>query len=357
MDRSEPKRRLPGYIATGLCILIASWWTAWGVEEMFFEGWYRPFEWLLFLLPGGVCLVLTLVALTWPRLGGWLLILIGAGLFVLWMWRYQVRLGVTFSVGELLTLFAISGGLALVGVLFLFEGRRRRSATTPLDSRWWRRNLRYLLAIGIPVLLGAGLSIEPAIRVSGRVDDGDRGERTIQGNGITLTWAPAGPGWGNEPPVANWNQIALYGVPPVGFEGKQYGRDGRCRDGVTAGCATGDDMRRYNVCRYLNEEGSALMDEPQGYWRMPTTDELVRSLVRHGENAGCVWNGELGQQPCEVCPDKETPLWDPTAPAVGCWSAEEHDALRAYQVSYDGRVVWIRKIRGENFGYRCVRDD
>jgi len=28
--------------------------------------------------------------------------------------------------------------------------------------------------------------------------------------------------------------------------------------------------------------------------RMPTTDELVRSMGRHGENAGCTWKGTGG---------------------------------------------------------------
>lgn len=354
-EYSELRRRLPGYVATVLCILITTWWTTFMLHEMFFEGWYLPFEWLWFLLPGSVCLTLTLIALTWPRFGGWLLIAIGLVFNVLWWWRYQVTHRFGLSVSELLTMFCVSGLLALVGVLFLFEARRRRRATAIPDPRWWRRNLRYLVAVGVPLLLGLAVSIEPLIRISGRVDDRNRGERLIEGDGVALAWAPAGPGWGDSAGAANWNQIALYGLPPVGFEGKEHGRDGRCTGASEAGCATAADLQRYNICRYLDKDGTHLLDSPEDFWRMPAVDELVRSLVRHGENAGCAWNGNRGPQPCDIRPDKETPLWNPVSPAVGYWSAEDYDACSALLVDYSGRVVSIRKIRGENFGFRCVR--
>jgi hypothetical protein len=53
-----------------LCLLVTCLWSLWGVIEMFREGWYAPFEWQLFLLPAGMCMALTLFALTWspPRL-------------------------------------------------------------------------------------------------------------------------------------------------------------------------------------------------------------------------------------------------------------------------------------------------
>jgi hypothetical protein len=71
VDRSKFKRRLSGYIATGIVILVTSFWTLWGVGEMYYEGWGLPFpEPMRYLIPGAVCLALTLVALTWPRFGG-----------------------------------------------------------------------------------------------------------------------------------------------------------------------------------------------------------------------------------------------------------------------------------------------
>jgi len=350
------RTQLPGHIGTALCVLITSWWTLWGVEEMFFEGWYEPFEWLYFLLPGAVCLALTLLALTWPRFAGWLLMAVGGAFNALWLWRYQVTQGFRLTAQEALTILGVSGLLVVVGALFLVEGRRRRSIEIVRRPDGWRRWLPYLVVVGIPVLLGAATAVGPAIRVSGRVDDGDCSARLIEGNGVALIWAPSGPGWQSTVGAPSWNQIALYGVSPVGFEGKRHGRGDECDKGRDLGCATAEDMQDTGICRYLSADGTRLTVEPEGRWRLPTTSELVRSLVRHGVNAGCQWDGDLGRQPCAVRPDKGTPLWDPTKPVVGYWSADEVDGYRAYLVSYDGRVVWIRKSRGENFGYRCVRE-
>ena len=58
------------------------------------------------------------------------------------------------------------------------------------------------------------------------------------------------------------------------------------------------------------------MAEPQDVWRMPTVDELVRSLVRRGENAGCAWDGEQKRAACRVAPDKEMPLWATDEPPI-----------------------------------------
>lgn len=70
MTRTEFKRRLPGYIATGLVILTTSIWTFWRVGEMHYEGWGTPFpESLFYLIPGMACLVPPLVVLTRPPYG------------------------------------------------------------------------------------------------------------------------------------------------------------------------------------------------------------------------------------------------------------------------------------------------
>lgn len=349
------RSKLPGYIATGILAAVTAAWTFWGVMEVFHEGWYRPFEWLFFFLPALACLLLGLLALTWPRVGGWLLIVGGGGFFVFELIvagrRTQLRLG------PALALFAVSGVFAIVGVFFMLEDRRRRRDDTPADPRWWRRNLRYLVFVGVPLVLGIVLAVEPAIRVANRLDDGDRGARLIEGNGVTLVWAPAGPGWESSSHTLSWNQIALYGLPPVGVEGKKEGRDGLCDKDSTAGCATSEDMARYNLCRYLSEDGTTLREQPQDIWRMPTTDELVRSLVRHGQSAGCAWDGVLGHQLCDVDPDKETPLWIPGEPAIYYWSAEEEDMAYAYKVAYNSGVDALLKYSAlGSCGFRCVRE-
>jgi hypothetical protein len=201
MDRSEFKCRLPGYIATGLVILTTTLWTFWGVAEMYYEGWGLPFpEPMRYLTLGAVCLALTLVALTWPRFGGWLIILIG-GTFTAWWWVLAAGRG-WLNLQWILSTFPVSGLLILTGVLFLFEGRYRQrlraEGWTP-HPKWLRRYLRYVLAVGLPLLVTVAVSVYFAPILLTRVDDGDRGARLIEGNNVTLVWAPEGPGW-------NWMQ-------------------------------------------------------------------------------------------------------------------------------------------------------
>ncbi len=143
MTRSEFKHRLPGYIATGLVILTTTFWTFWGVAEMYYEGGGLPFpEPMRYLTLGAVCLALTLVALTWPRFGGWVLILIG-GAFTAWWWMVAAARG-WLSLGWIVSTFPATGLLILTGVLFLLEGRYRQrlraEGWTP-PKKWVRRKL------------------------------------------------------------------------------------------------------------------------------------------------------------------------------------------------------------------------
>ena len=72
------KHKLPGYAGTGMLILVTSLWTFWGVGEMYYEGWWGVWSNRLpYLVPTLVCLALTLSVLTWPRIGGWLIIAVG----------------------------------------------------------------------------------------------------------------------------------------------------------------------------------------------------------------------------------------------------------------------------------------
>ncbi len=80
---------------------------------------------------------------------------------------------------------------------------------------------------------------------------GDFGMQTVQGNGVSLAWAPRGPGWAD--------------------------------DGVTW-----DEAQE--ICKYLSEDGLTIMETEQNIWRLPGVDEAVRSMMLHGENAGGVWD-------------------------------------------------------------------
>ncbi len=335
-----------GNVALFLCIGVTGVWTLWGVSELFHEGWYAPFEWLFYLLPALGSLAITLIALTYPRVGGWLLIGIGVVFYGWVLASIAARFGL--SLISVLAWFPVSGLLVVIGILFL-----RWEPYAKTESRPARR-LRYLLAAGIPLIIGVGFAIEPAIRIANRVDDGNYGARQIAGNGVTLIWAPAGPGWAAS---VTWNELALYGLPPVGFAGKADGLPGGCDLTSSAGCATAQDMQRYNACLYLSADGSRLETTAQSIWRMPTTDEVVRSLVHHGEQAGCAWNGQAGAQPCASRPDKETPLWNPRAPIIYLWTADEASAQEAYYVVYHGTVGTDVKSFGlGSRGFRCVHE-
>ncbi len=350
----DSKQRLPGWIGIALITVTTGLWVFWGTAELFYEGWGQSFPGpLAYLVPGAICLVLTLVVLRWPAFGGWLIIIMGGGFTAHWFWG-RIASGVWSWTG-LLSMFPLSGMLVLTGLLFLYEARFRRrlraEGWTP-PTKWLRRNIRYVIALGIPLLVGVGTAVSNLSYILAREDDGYRGARLIEGNGVALVWAPEGPGWnwkqsfGGYP---SWNSLARYGLPPVGLEHKP---------GYDSLNATPDDMREYCLCAYLSEDGKTLMDEPQHIWRLPTTDEIIRSLCLHGENAGCTWDGTSSHAVCRVTPDKETPLWAPDQPPVYYWSADEYDSVNAYYVNYVGSGVWHQPKRWGNprHGYRCVRE-
>lgn len=368
MTRMEFKHRLPGCLATGLLTLATTLWTFWGVGEMYYEGWWGAWtNRLPYLIPMAICWAFALLALTWPRLGGWIIIVIG-GAFTVWRWVRQAQLGV-LTLNWALGWFPISGIFVSVGILFLLDSRYRRQrhvAGWRPPTKWWHRNMRYLVVFVSSLITAIGVTAFFIPLISSRNDDDYRGACLIHGNGVTLIWAPAGPGWslgvgpsqeaGELLPGANlsWNEIAFYGVPPVGYGEKSeiQGRD-----------ATEADMQATGQCRYLSTDGTTLMTDPQDIWRMPTTDEIVRSLVCGDEKAGCVWDGQSSSADCEVQPNKGSPLWDPDASSIYYYSGEEYDEGSAWYVPYTGGGLYGGVIGGQSksggnsrHGYRCVRE-
>jgi len=363
MTHTDFKPRLPGYIATGLLILVTSFWTFWGVAEMWHEGWGMPFPHpLRYLILGAVCLGFTLIALTWPRLGGWLLLAFG-GAFSVWWSSVAAGRGWLNWQWVLTALFPLAGMLVVVGVLFLLEGRYRRRLRAEGWSppvNWLHRNLRYVLGVGIPLLMVVVTSAFFAPMALSRVDDGDRSARLIEGHGVALVWAPKGPGWNWKQPwggYPSWDMIALYGVQPVGFEDKPGYEDRH---------ATPRDMATTGLCRYLSADGMTLMAEPQDVWRLPTAEEIVRSLVGGGQNAGCALRrvqeeseeGESWYADCIRRANKDTPLWAPDEEPIYYWSADEYDGEEAWYVPYNGGGLGYQPKEWGNprHGYRCVRE-
>jgi hypothetical protein len=279
-------------------------------------------------------------------------LIVGGAIFTVWILGIQIGRGANFW--AIVSFLPVSALIVVAGVFFVLEGRRRRrdsEAGLQPHPNWWLRNLQPLIALGLPLVVSVVVSAAQLPGVLSRVDDGDRSARQIEGNGVSLVWAPEGPGWnwkqsfGGYP---SWDNLALYGRPPVGLERKLESIEEH---------ATEQDMRDTGLCRYLSADGLTLMDEPQDVWRMPTTDEFVCSLVKRGENAGCVWEGQDGKVSCRVRPDKETPLWAPDREPIYMWTGEQADPENGWFVSYAGYVQDQPKNWGNpRHGYRCVRE-
>jgi hypothetical protein len=294
---------LVGWLGVVLVTLASSYWAFWGIIEAFHEGWCKPslamrlLQVLAYLCPAIVLCGLTLLGLRWPRLGGTVFVLVGLVIGSLIIYD-RANFGTVIT--TLLTVVP-----ALIGLLFLF-GR-------PQPKR-----LAYAISLGLPALITLGFGAEPVYRVSTRFDDGDRTARLIEGNGVTLLWAPAGPGWSREG-LVSWEEAV-------------------------------------HRARHLTEDGTAIADDPQDIWRLPTREEIVRSLTRGGQNAGGAWETETRWPHYDRRPDKESPLWDSYAPLIYLWTSDEVDADHAWIVVYHGGVfAKPKRVGSPSFGFRAVR--
>ena len=285
----------------GISILITCIWAFWGIVENFHEGWYFE-SWLSnlglmfvqYLSPMLLFMGVTLVSIIWPRFGGSLHMFLA----LLAIWFFQAfSNAATFLI--ILPLFGM-------GLLY-WIGRSKP------------RKIAIWLAVGLPFFTLIFAGIEPAIRTSQRINDGNLQARLVHGNGVNLTWAPDGPGWPRS--GTDW------------YEANQQ-------------------------CQHLTEDGLNIHSAPQYFWRLPTVDEVVRSMSRHAQNSGGVWNAGTGQAAYKTTPDKESPLWNVHSQVIYWWTATEVDDERAYIIAYDGKV-WSRdKQFGPAYlGFRCVREN
>lgn len=178
--------------------------------------------------------------------------------------------------------------------------------------------LAYVIAAGVPLLVGGVCAVEPVTRIARRVDDGNRQARLVEGNDVKLIWAPAGPAWPKH--GVNW-----------------------------------DEAQR--ACKFLSEDGSSLADTPQDIWRLPSVEEAVASLTRHGRNCGGQWDPSAERARYEIKPDKESPLWDTHSPIIYWWTSTEGDDHKAYVVVYNGRVCPRRKkLCMGSLAFRAVKN-
>ena len=293
------KRQSTGWIAVGLSTVITCFWAFWGIIENFHEGWY--YESLLsnlglmfvqYLSPMLIFMGVTPISIYWSRFG--------AGLHGI------LALVIAWFFGALTNTVTIVLMVPLMGLGALYWFGRPQP-----------RKVAASLAIGLSLLTLTVSGIGPVLRVSQRLDDGNLQARLVHGNGADLVWAPDGPGWPRT--GADW------------YEAQQ-------------------------VCTYLSEDGLTLAPEPQHIWRLPAVDEAVRSMARHGQNSGGVWDAETAKSTYETTPDKESPLWNRYSQVIYWWTATEADENHAYIMVYDGEV-WPRskQISPAYLGFRCVK--
>ncbi len=309
---------LLGWVAVGIAAVISSLWAFWGVFESFHEGWYFPslsknllltLKYLTLML---TFMILSVIAIRWPRLGGGLYELFGIG-FCIWILTTRKVL----NLGVVMSWLPVTLPVLFLGVLF-WAGR-------PAPMR-----LAYSISVLLPVAVAVAFALEPVARIAGRVDDGHRGMRTVQANGLTLTWAPEGLGWPRpDPHDKEW--VTRWRGP------------------------TWEEARA--ACRHLTADGTAVADVPQDIWRLPTVEEVVRSMARHGSNAGGVWSPAEARASYVVKPDKEPPLWNPHSPIIYWWTSSERGKTQAYAVDFNGRVYARRKTSTlGSQGFRAVKE-
>lgn len=340
--------KIPGWVGTGLITVLNAFWLYWGLGEAFFEGWGVPdTPWIMFLSISLVAILISILTIKFPYVGGTIFILAGFA-FAAWWLIPGIKNGF-YTLDIALERLILSGGFSFVGILFILDARYNPKLSETRKP-WCLKNARLLFSIGVPVAVGLLVAAANLPVVLTRVDDGDRSTREIIGNDVHLNWAPAGPGWnlkqhfGGYP---SWDSLASYGIDERGLDIKK----------LSGRHASDAEMKKFGLCTFLDENGTTLMNAPQDIWRMPTVDEIARSLSKHTKNAACSWGNEIGRLECSLSPDKETPLWAPDQPPVYYWAAESFDSENAYYVSYTGFVSNQPKDWGNpRHGYRCVKE-
>lgn len=301
------RQQVLGWLAVLISTAIAGFWSVWGAIESFHEGWYLTSIWRnlgltfgQYLMPMLIFVLIGAASVRWPKFG--------AGLHL----SAAILTTLFFGLNHSTPLLLIVTPLTMLALLYWFG--------QPEPRKWALR-----LVVGLPILIALGCMVEPLWRVSGRVNDWNFGARLVEGNGVRLIWAPAGPGWplnldhARETEMMNW-------------------------------------AKAKERCLFLNAEGTALASEPQNIWRLPTVDEAVRSAARHGQNAGGVWDAQTKKAKYRIRPDKETPLWNPHSMVIYWWTDTEKDEQSAWMIVYHGEVFPRNKrFAPPYFTFRCVK--
>jgi hypothetical protein len=354
---------IPGTAAYIFLLVVTLLWAYWGVGEAFHEGWYPPYTQIIFyFIPLLVLMGITALCIYLPLAGGILIIMGG----LLYLILTIVRAGQQY-VSLLPSFWMVSAIIIIPGFLFISDYiLKRRSGYKEHKKTLSKNRLKLVATIVLSLILIIGVGTPLLIRNLGRLPLDNYDEVTIEGNGVTLILAGEGPGWyysntnsivfkGKEYKAFSWNEIALFGKDPVGFEGKMYGAD---YDGTEESIyfATQEDFDRYNMFRYIKNSGNELADEIQNYWRLPVAEEYVRLFMYRGENCGGHFDAVKGKAYYRKTPDKEGPIWAPDKMVIYYWTSTSCNNQYAYDITYSGEVREILKTTKQDYrGWRAVR--
>jgi len=362
-------RRMGRAGITALVILLVESSIAafWGAVEFFHEGWFEPYgKYLIFYMsPFLVIYCLNLLAVARPVAAGLSIIAISS-LFSIWRIARIKSLHYPLSPSAVIMWLI----LALPGILLIIESLPRKVKAPVPGLQGGRRghSIRRLrtavLFIPIIVIIVSGTPL--LVRNLNRTPLENYEEAVVEGKGVKLVLAGSGPGWfySNKKPIRfhgrtysalSWNEIALFGKEPIGFDGKRYGESYNGTE-ESIYYATQEDFDRFNMFRYINESGTELTDSVYDCWRLPGIDEYVRVLSRHGENCGGAFDRKSMKATYEKTPDKEGPVWAPEKEVIYYWSSTSMDEKRAFDISYSGRARGVLKTTRQDYrGFRAVK--
>jgi len=278
---SRNSKIIIGWITIIVTLSFIGLWSYWGINEVFHEGWYHTsllqnlsMTFIQYLSIPIIFLAISLIAMKYRK--------IGAGLFI------------TLGIFALFFFNSNAGRILIfIPMLLLAAG---------FYYGKFKQKIQIQSIIIIPLLIILSFGIPQLIRVENRFNDNDFGERVIQGNNVSLTWAAQGIGF------------------PLQGTDWQTAKDNCAKSG----------------------------------YRLPSRDEIVRSMTRDNINAeGYI---DSGTAQYEIRPDKETPLWNPHSKVIYYWTNEEIDK-KAYLVAYNGKILSRNKDSGADYqGYRCVKE-
>jgi len=361
--------KIADLIAFFLLLAVTILWAVWGTGEVFHEGWYQPYWHIIFyFIPFILIFGFATLAIFYPLIGGILILSGGLGYFILFIVRAiqnHIKLESSF--------FIVNAGIVFTGLFFVFLYILFKK-TGVSEHRWFflgkhllfKRTAKIIIIATVSIILIVSIGSPMLVRNLTRVQLENFSEAKVQGNGIDATFSAEGPGWyysnrtplifeGKEYSGLSWNEIALFGKEPVGFEGKNYGKD---YNGSSESIyyATQKDFDKYNMFRYIDFGGVELTKEIQDCWRLPSIDEYVRLLKHRDKNAGGFFDTQEGKAYYYVTPDKDAPIWAPEEMVIYYWTSTSADDTEAYDITYSGQVRKISKITKQDYrGYRAVR--